>query len=113
MSAANEVVKSADSSMTNPEPGLWRQVMSYSQGIMLVRHKMEPGWVGAAHSHPHEQLIYVVSGAIQLTVGDRTHTLSAGDSFLVGGGIQHQARANRATEVLDVFEPYRSDYASS
>ena len=68
MSAADEVIQSADSKMTSPEPGLRRQVMSYSQGIMLVRHKMEPGWVGAAHSHPHEQLIYVVSGAIQLTV---------------------------------------------
>ena len=113
MSAANEVVKSADSSMTNPEPGLWRQVMSYSQGIMLVRHKMEPGWVGAAHSHPHEQLIYVVSGAIQLTVGDATHALSAGDSILVAGGVQHRARTDRATEVLDVFAPYRSDYAPS
>jgi quercetin dioxygenase-like cupin family protein len=113
MSAADEVVKSADSSMTNPEPGLWRQVMSYSKGIMLVRHKIEPGWAGAAHSHPHEQLIYVVSGAIQLTVGDRTHALSAGDSFLVAGGIQHQARTDRATEVLDVFAPYRADYAAS
>ncbi len=32
MSAADEVVKSADSKMTSPEPGLWRQVMSYSEG---------------------------------------------------------------------------------
>ena len=113
MPAADEVVKSADSSMTNPEPGLRRQVMSFSKGIMLVRHKIEPGWVGAAHSHPHEQLIYVVSGEIQLTVGVRTHALSAGDSFLVAGGIQHQARTDRATEVLDVFAPYRADYAAS
>jgi quercetin dioxygenase-like cupin family protein len=113
MPAADEVIHSADSKMTSPEPGLRRQVMSYSQGIMLVRHKMEPGWVGAAHSHPHEQLIYVVSGAIQLTVGDVTRALAAGDSILVAGGIQHQARADRATEVLDVFAPYRSDYAAS
>jgi quercetin dioxygenase-like cupin family protein len=112
MSAADEVVKSVDSSMTSPEPGLKRQVMSYSKGIMLVRHKMEPGWVGAAHSHPHEQLIYVVSGAIQLTVGGVPHALSAGDSILVAGGIQHQARTDRATEVLDVFTPYRADYAA-
>jgi quercetin dioxygenase-like cupin family protein len=113
MSAADEVIQSADSKMTSPEPGLRRQVMSYSQGIMLVRHKMEPGWVGAAHSHPHEQLIYVVSGAIQLTVGDASHTLSAGDSILVADGVRHQASTDRATEVLDVFTPYRTDYAAS
>jgi quercetin dioxygenase-like cupin family protein len=111
MSAADEVIKPVDSSMTSPEPGLRRQVMSYSQSLMLVRHKMEPGWIGAAHSHPHEQLVYVVSGAIQLTVAGVTHALSAGDSILVAGGTEHQARADRASEVLDVFAPYRADYA--
>ena len=111
MSAADEVVQSIDKNMTSPEPGLRRQVMSYSPGIMLVRHKIEPGWVGAAHSHPHEQLVYVVSGAIQLTVAGVTHSLSAGDSILVAGGTEHQARADRASEVLDVFAPYRADYA--
>lgn len=113
MSAADEVIQSVDSSMTSPEPGLRRQVMSYSPGIMLVRHKMEPGWVGAAHSHPHEQLVFVVSGAIELTIAGVAHALSAGDSILVAGGVQHQARTDRASEVLDVFTPFRADYAAS
>jgi quercetin dioxygenase-like cupin family protein len=113
MSAADEVIQSVDSSMTSPEPGLRRQVMSYSPGIMLVRHKMEPGWVGAAHSHPQEQLVYVVSGAIELTIAGVIHALSAGDSILVAGGIEHQACAGRASEVLDVFTPFRADYAAS
>ena len=113
MSAADEVIKSVDSSMTSPEPGLKRQVMSFSPGIMLVRHKMEPEWVGAAHSHPQEQLVYVVSGAIELTIAGVAHALSAGDSILVAGGVQHQARSGRASEVLDVFAPYRADYAAS
>jgi quercetin dioxygenase-like cupin family protein len=113
MSAADEVVQSIDKNMTSPEPGLRRQVMSYSPGIMLVRHKIEPGWVGAAHSHPHEQLVYVVSGAIELTIAGITHSLSAGDSILVAGCAQHQARSDRASEVLDVFTPFRADYAAS
>lgn len=111
MSAADEVIKSVDSTMTSPEPGLRRQVMSYSQTVMLVRHKMEPGWIGALHSHPHEQLVYVVSGAIQLTVAGVTHSLSAGDSIRVAGSVEHQARADQASEVLDVFAPYRAEYA--
>ena len=113
MSAADGAIKSDDSSMSRPEPGLRRQVMSYSKDMMLVRHKMEPGWVGAAHSHPHEQLVFVVSGAIQLNLAGITHALSAGDSILVAGGIQHQACTDRASEVLDVFTPCRADYTSS
>jgi quercetin dioxygenase-like cupin family protein len=111
MSAANEVIHSDDSTMTAPEPGLRRQVMSHSPGMMLVRHKIEPGWMGAAHSHPHEQLVYVVSGAVQLTIAGVSYALSAGDSILVAGGVEHQATSDRSSEVLDIFTPCRMDYA--
>ena len=46
--------------MSTPEPGLSRQVMSYSASMMLVRHTMIEGWVGARHSPPHEQMDYIV-----------------------------------------------------
>jgi quercetin dioxygenase-like cupin family protein len=29
--------------------------------MMLVRHTMEKGWAGNRHSHPHEQLVYIVN----------------------------------------------------
>jgi len=37
--------------------------------------------------------------------------LLAGDSVLVDGNVEHRARALEDSEVLDVFAPYRSDYA--
>jgi quercetin dioxygenase-like cupin family protein len=80
---------------------------------MLVRHLMEKGWIGARHSHPHEQLVYVVRGHIQFTGGDKTFDARAGDSFVVPGGIEHQAAAVEESEVLDVFTPVRKDYAES
>lgn len=107
----SDVVHRNNEQMTNPEPGLKRQVMSYTPEMMLVRHTMEPGWVGAAHSHPHQQLVFVVSGHIVLTTPDGDHTLRAGDSIIVPGDAVHQARAFEASEVLDVFTPYREDYA--
>src|ERR1700678_80917 len=61
-----EVLHTEDESMSTPEPGLRRQVMSYSPGMMLVRHRMTKGWVGARHSHPHEQMVYIVSGHLTL-----------------------------------------------
>lgn len=97
--------------MTAPEPGLLRQVMSHTPEMMLVRHTMEAGWSGARHSHPHLQLIYVVSGRIALTTPLGTIELRAGDSTMVPGGVEHQATAPVASEVLDVFTPGRQDYA--
>jgi quercetin dioxygenase-like cupin family protein len=33
-----------------------------------------------------------------------------GESFLVPGGVEHQARALEDSEVLDIFTPCREDY---
>jgi quercetin dioxygenase-like cupin family protein len=96
---------------TKPEDGLLRQVLAFSQNLMLVRHLMDKGWVGARHSHPHEQLVYVVRGHLQFTGGDITFDARTGDSFIVPGGVEHQARALEESEVLDVFHPYREEYA--
>ncbi len=108
---AIEVTSSNDAGMSVPEAGLRRQVMSYSPSMMLVRHRMTKGWVGAKHSHPHEQLVYVVSGQLTFTSPDGTFEVGAGDSFLVAGGVEHQAAALEDAEVLDVFTPMREDYA--
>ena len=64
-------VKTGDARTFEPEPGMKRQVLSYSDQLMLVRHYFEQGWVGARHSHPHHQLVYVVSGAIRVDVAGR------------------------------------------
>ncbi|MGA3222386.1 MAG: cupin domain-containing protein [Acidobacteriaceae bacterium] len=110
--SAVEIVPSQDETMSNPEPGLRRQVMSYSPGMMLVRHRMQKGWVGARHSHPHEQLVYIVSGHLSFQHPGGVFDAKAGDSFLVPGNVEHQASAVEDSEVLDIFTPYREDYAT-
>jgi quercetin dioxygenase-like cupin family protein len=105
-----EVIHSDDPKMTVPEPGLRRQVMSFSPEMMLVRHRMEKGWVGVKHSHPHQQMVYVVSGHIVFESPEGQIDARAGDCFLVPGGVEHQAWALADAEVLDIFTPYREDY---
>ncbi|MBT9329779.1 cupin domain-containing protein [Paracidobacterium acidisoli] len=104
-------VRLADRPSSSPEAGLLRQVLAYSGDLMLVRHLAEPGWVGTRHSHSHEQLVYVVRGRIRLACGDTESELAAGDSIIVPGGVEHQARALEDSEILDVFTPCREDYA--
>jgi quercetin dioxygenase-like cupin family protein len=97
----------------SPETGLTRQILACSDKLMLVRHLMEKGWVGARHHHPHEQLVYVIRGHLQFCGGDRVFEARAGDSFVVPGGVEHQASALEDSEVLDVFTPSREDYAET
>ena len=104
------LVQDADVKSFTPEPGMVRQVLAHNDHLMLIRHFFEKGWVGARHSHPHHQLVYVVSGSIRVDVDGRVFDVAAGDSFVVDGGVEHQASALEASEVLDVFTPVREDY---
>jgi quercetin dioxygenase-like cupin family protein len=107
------LVELKDRRVFSPEAGLSRQVLAYTSKLMLVRHLMEKGWVGARHSHPHEQLVYIIRGHLRFTGGEKTFEVREGDSFVVPGGTEHQASAVEESEVLDVFTPFREDYADS
>jgi quercetin dioxygenase-like cupin family protein len=104
------IVSDERSPITEPEPGLHRQVLAHTSAMMLVRHTMTKGWQGAAHSHPHEQLVYVVSGRIAVTVNEVEFEVSTGQSFIVGSNVEHMAGALEDSVVLDVFTPARADY---
>jgi quercetin dioxygenase-like cupin family protein len=84
--------------------------MSHSPELMLVRNRMEPGWVGALHSHPHQQIVYVVSGHLHFRLAEERHELKAGDSLYVPGGVAHSGSSTEGCEVLDIFTPLREDY---
>ncbi|HVZ84706.1 MAG TPA: cupin domain-containing protein [Terracidiphilus sp.] len=99
-----------DAPSTHPEPGLERQVLVHTPELMLVRHRMQKGWRGTRHAHPHHQLVYIVSGGIRAVVRDTEIGARAGDSFIVEPNAEHQAWALEDSVVLDVFTPAREDY---
>ena len=103
-------VKTDDAVSLTPESGMVRQVLAHNEQLMLVRHFFAAGWAGARHSHPHGQLVYVVKGRIRVDIGGKSFDVAVGDSFVVDGGVEHQASALEESEVLDIFTPMREDY---
>lgn len=93
-----------------PEPGLARKMLAYNDKLSLVEHRMQKGWVGSVHSHPHEQIVYVVRGHLKVTCQGKTHDIRGGDSFVVRGGVEHGASAVEDSLVVDIFTPCREDY---
>lgn len=104
------IVRNCDARASTPEPGLARKVLAYNDKLFLAEHRMDKGWVGAVHSHPHEQVVYVVRGHLRITCLGQTFEVRAGDSFVVRGGIEHGALALEDSLVIDVFTPCRDDY---
>jgi quercetin dioxygenase-like cupin family protein len=104
------VVKNQEGKTSEPEAGLKRRVLAYNQKLLLVEHEMEKGWVGTIHSHPHDQIVYVVHGHLKVSSLGNTFDIRTGDTFVVRGGVEHGASALEESLVIDVFTPCREDY---
>ena len=104
------VVKVDAAPESKPEPGLTRKVMAYNDKLFLAEHQMVKGWVGTVHSHPHDQVVYVVRGHLKVTCQGKTFEIRSGDSFVVRGGVEHGASALEDSVVVDIFTPCREDY---
>ncbi|GER00327.1 hypothetical protein JCM17845_09500 [Iodidimonas gelatinilytica] len=92
------------------EPGIRRQLLGFNDQIMAARVWFEKDVVGSMHAHPHTQLTYIESGAFEVTIGDITKRLSAGDSFYVAPGVNHGSVCREAGALVDMFAPIREDF---
>ncbi|TRZ43191.1 cupin domain-containing protein [Robertkochia solimangrovi] len=92
------------------DDGVKRQIMGYDDSIMLVKVAFEEGAIGYAHKHPHAQVSYVEDGEFEVTIGDETKTLVAGDSFYATPDTMHGVICKKAGMLVDVFSPIREDF---
>ena len=90
--------------------GVSRKVLAHNDNIMSVEVHFETGAVGAMHSHPHEQLTYVLSGAFEFTIGDEKHIVKAGDTMYKEPNIEHGCVCVEAGTLIDTFTPMRKDF---
>jgi quercetin dioxygenase-like cupin family protein len=66
------------------------------------------------HTHPHEQIGYVVSGAIDLLMDGYAPTrLTAGASYYVAPNVRHGIVTHAPTILLDCFTPIREDFLAA
>jgi quercetin dioxygenase-like cupin family protein len=104
---------SQEQATITPE-GAQRRLLSYGGGMMLVQFTFEAGISAPIHSHPHEQVGYVVSGEIELIMDGFERTrLAAGDSYYVAPNIRHGIITYAPTVLIDCFTPIREDFLSS
>ena len=100
----------ADWPETEAIPGVFRRVLSCGGQVMVVQFTIEQGAEVPAHSHPHEQTGYVVSGRMNFRIGDEVRELGPGDGYSVPGGVTHGAVGVTRTIAVDTFHPVREDY---
>lgn len=87
-----------------------RKIMAYDESLMLVKASFKTGGIGPIHHHYHSQITHVESGIFNVTIGDDTQILKAGDSFYIPPNIPHGAVCLEEGLLIDVFSPMREDF---
>ena len=62
------------------------------------------------HQHPHEQIVSVISGQLELVVDGTAHNLRPGMVFVIPPNVRHSGGSLSGCRVLDTFAPTRDDY---
>lgn len=86
------------------------KTLAYGEKTLMVEFRLEAGAALPRHNHPHEQTGYLVSGRLDLTIGDQCHAVRPGDSWTIPGDVEHNAVAVEDTVAIEVFSPVREDY---
>ena len=97
--------------VSDVRPGVTRRSFS-GAGATLAWGTLSPGHEPRPHTHPHEQIVYIVSGHGTFTVADETVDVAQGDMLVVPSGVLHYAVAAGDEPMVDlsVFNPRRDDY---
>jgi len=90
-------------------PLLERQLV-VGQDIMLARVLLKKGCVVPEHSHPNEQLTYILEGALKFWIDGKEIIVRSGETLAIPRNMPHKAEALEDTVDLDVFNPPRADW---
>ena len=88
--------------------------LGYTDNLMIVVVDFNDGpkeRPDPPHSHPHEQVSYVVEGEVLVIIDGQQTRLGSGDLFLVPSGRPHSIQQlTQHVRVVDCFTPIREDF---
>ena len=82
----------------------------HSQFMSFAHWQIKAGAALPAHSHPHEQVVNMIAGEFELTMGGVTQRLGPRSVAVIPPNTVHSGRALTDCKILDVFHPIREDY---
>ncbi len=105
--------RSGDRDPVDMFPGIRRRLVSTGDRAMAIHVELARGSSLPSHSHPHEQIGFVVSGKLRFNVAGETMLLQGGDGYSIPGGVVHSVEeVAEDSVVVDIFSPLREEYLS-
>ena len=99
------VVKNSTIQKEDLGGGLSRKILARGGKLMMVEVYFDKGGIGAMHSHPHEQVSYIVKGAFEFNIDGKKDVVKAGDILLIleSMKIENEIFAPRDGKIREVF----------
>ena len=98
-----------DLEAVEPVPGYVAKFVHTVQ-MTLANWQITAGSPFPEHSHPHEQIMMVLEGEFELTVGGESELVRPGVVAVIPADAKHSGRAVTDCIAIDVFYPVREDY---
>lgn len=89
-----------------PLPG-WVGRFFHSAHMTFSYYRIEPGTPLHRHHHPEEEVWHVLEGELEMSLGDDTRVLRAGQAAIVPGDVVHSVRAVSPCLAIVVDTPTR------
>jgi len=101
-----KVVKLEEAPTLETVKGRHGVILQSGQKIMMMLLTVQPGIPTAPHSHPHEQVGYLIEGRGVLSSGGESVEIEAGTSFLIPPNESHNfnATGEKPAIIIDVFQ---------
>ncbi len=91
-------------------PGVIRRA-AFLDDVMITIFDFEPGTAVPPHNHPHQQITWVVSGAMEFDLAGERRVLRSGDGVLIPPDVPHGATVlDEPCRAIDAWHPIREDY---
>ncbi len=83
--------KHSDKGFLSPVEGIEMKTLVYGEKSLLSRFHLKKGSRLPAHSHPHEQTGFLVSGRITLYIDQEGFPVEPGDSWSIPRNVEYRA----------------------
>jgi quercetin dioxygenase-like cupin family protein len=79
--------------------------------VLMCRATYQPGSTVRRHAHEAtEQVMYIVEGSVEMTVGGETKTLDVGDVAVVNRGVEHELYSPNGVTFIEALAPVPLDH---
>ncbi len=88
--------------------GIMRRV--HGEQLTVLWGERGEGSSTPRHSHPHEQILWLITGEVEALIGDEPpRRLQANQVVIIPGGVPHEFRYVEECRLIEMFAPGRED----